>query len=676
MHKRHLIVIKSIRSHPERRYLMSKKITVILSLIICTVLLFSCGSKETKDESSNKIVLRTIENIEEYKIVRADFSTSNAAKDASLKLKKAISESLGVDIKLATDMSVGSEKEILIGKTNRIQSKNVSESLLYGDYFIGIKDEKIVIDASTDECLAKAIDFFISNFINAETKTIKAPLGNGYLFKGDYKFEKVSIEGVPLSEFTLYTEAKEFDLKNAAKLIKEELAGIELKSTNKIEDGKHYIIIDNSSLTYDLCKIEVDNGNLCISGSYSGAIKAVEYFTKELFKDIKETEYNITADDNYEGSIGKQQLYTKDQLYAVLKAVYDDPNACIIGEEAIPYLGNAYTRFYDATKEYPGMIGIDLTEYGQDLSSESREMWSKQLCQIYNYVAEKGIVNISTHFTNPSGNIPDGDYQHCRGTLGVHNSKAEYDEEFKNLITEGTDLNKSFKAELEIMGEFMKALHDNGIPVLYRPFHEMNGYWFWWCVGQGDFCVDAENYVNLWKYVYNYFVNELGIDSMLWVYAPDISDSETNSGPEEYAKAEIMSSMYCYPGDDYVDIVGNDWYTRGKLEIGSNDCYTTLVNTVKKPGAITEFGPRGEKNANQVKKDTGDTVNQIDLYSNMDLLNDLLLLKNKGYSFTYILSWINQWSITKLGAGEEFMAASYTYGLSDVAKLFEKTGVK
>lgn len=134
--------------------------------------------------------------------------------------------------------------------------------------------------------------------------------------------------------------------------------------------------------------------------------------------------------------------------------------------------------------------------------------------------------------------------------------------------------------------------------------------------------------------------------------------------------------MYCYPGDDYVDIVGNDWYTRGKLEIGSNDCYTTLVNTVKKPGAITEFGPRGEKNANQVKKDTGDTVNQIDLYSNMDLLNDLLLLKNKGYSFTYILSWINQWSITKLGAGEEFMAASYTYGLSDVAKLFEKTGVK
>ena len=70
---------------------MSKKITVILSLIICTVLLFSCGSKETEDESSNKIVLRTIENIEEYKIIRADFSTSNAAKDASLKLKKAIS---------------------------------------------------------------------------------------------------------------------------------------------------------------------------------------------------------------------------------------------------------------------------------------------------------------------------------------------------------------------------------------------------------------------------------------------------------------------------------------------------------------------------------------------------------------------------------------------------------
>ena len=161
---------------------------------------------------------------------------------------------------------------------------------------------------------------------------------------------------------------------------------------------------------------------------------------------------------------------------------------------------------------------------------------------------------------------------------------------------------------------------------------------------------------------------------MLWVYAPDISDSETNSAPEGYAKSIIMSAMYCYPGDEYVDIVGIDWYTRGKLEIGSNDCYTTLVKSTGKPGAITEFGPRGEKNANQIFADTGEKVNQADLYSNMDLLNDMLTLKGKGYNFTYILSWINHWSITKLGAGEEFMASSYTYGLSDVAKLFEKLG--
>lgn len=40
----------------------------------------------------------------------------------------------------------------------------------------------------------------------------------------------------------------------------------------------------------------------------------------------------------------------------------------------------------------------------------------------------------------------------------------------------------------------------------------------------------------------------------------------------------------------------------------------------------------------------------------------------------FLLSWINHWSITKLGAGEEFMASSYTYGLSDIANLFEKLG--
>lgn len=655
-----------------------KRLFAFLALALCAFLFFSCGKENDGGgkgaDVTGKVVLRTIENIADYKIIRTDSVTDTASKDAAVKLKNAISDSLGIDLKLAADSSPETAKEILVGNTRRTESKEFSDSLLYGDYFIGVKNEKIVICASTDEFLDKAVDFFVGNFINAEAKTLKAPVGDGYFKRGSYKFSKLTIDGVPLSDFKIYTDATEFDIESVPALIRDKLAGVELEIANEKEDGGHYIVIDNTSLTYDLCSIKVENGNLLITGSYSGAAAAVNYFACEQFADKSETEYNITSADNYEGSIGKEELYTKEQLYAVLEAVYNDPNACIIGEEAIPYLGNAYNRFYDATKEYPGMIGIDLTEYGQDLKTESREMWSKQLCQIYKYVAQKGIVNVSIHFTNPSGNIPNGDYQHCRGTLGVHFSKAEYDEEFKNLVTDGTDINKTFMSELEIMGEFLKALHDNGIPVMYRPLHEMNGYWFWWCVGQGEYCIDAENYTNLWKYIYNYFVNDLGIDSMLWVYAPDISDSETNSAPEGYAKSIIMSAMYCYPGDEYVDIVGIDWYTRGKLEIGSNDCYTNLVKSTGKPGAITEFGPRGEKNANQIFADTGEKVNQADLYSNMDLLNDMLTLKGKGYNFTYILSWINHWSITKLGAGEEFMASSYTYGLSDVAKLFEKLG--
>ena len=68
---------------------------------------------------------------------------------------------------------------------------------------------------------------------------------------------------------------------------------------------------------------------------------------------------------------------------------------------------------------------------------------------------------------------------------------------------------------------------------MFRPFHEMNGAWFWW----GKW----ERYIELWKLVHNYIVEEKGVKNLLWCWSPD-------AGPGEIRRY--------YPGDKYVDIVG------------------------------------------------------------------------------------------------------------------------
>ena len=83
----------------------------------------------------------------------------------------------------------------------------------------------------------------------------------------------------------------------------------------------------------------------------------------------------------------------------------------------------------------------------------------------------------------------------------------------------------------------LKELKDAGVPVIWRPFHEFDGGWFWW--GKGG----AENFKKLWKMMYEKYTNEWELDNLIWALG------FTASVPAEW-----------YPGDEYVDIVGADTY--------------------------------------------------------------------------------------------------------------------
>lgn len=111
---------------------------------------------------------------------------------------------------------------------------------------------------------------------------------------------------------------------------------------------------------------------------------------------------------------------------------------------------------------------------------------------------------------------------------------------FDAYVTPGTPQYKALIAELDEVAGYLGELRDAGVPVLWRPYHEMNGNWFWW--GQKD------NFAKLWDIVYDRMVNTHKLNNLLWVWNPN--------APNEWA--EPYSNYY--PGASKVDVLAADIY--------------------------------------------------------------------------------------------------------------------
>ena len=144
--------------------------------------------------------------------------------------------------------------------------------------------------------------------------------------------------------------------------------------------------------------------------------------------------------------------------------------------------------------------------------------------------------------------------------------KADTEFDATNATVEGTWENKVFTEDLKNAAAYLKLLRDADIPVLWRPFHEAAGGWFWW--GK-----DAVSFKSLWIAMFNYFKAE-GLDNLIWVWTTEGNDA------------------YWYPGDQYVDIVGRDIYNKETADCVSE--YTSIAgNYGNKIVSLSECGTVG-----------------------------------------------------------------------------------
>jgi mannan endo-1,4-beta-mannosidase len=186
-------------------------------------------------------------------------------------------------------------------------------------------------------------------------------------------------------------------------------------------------------------------------------------------------------------------------------------------------------KVFELTGEFPALLGEDFS-YGS-------EAFKKRL-NVVNASVEQwkqgGLVTISWHQVNPDtwdGSSDEGEFKDTQ--------KAMSRERFHQLLQDTTAIHKKYLAHIDTVATYLKMLKDSGVVVLWRPYHEMNGGWFWWGA--------KPEFKTLWKLMYDRFTIYHGLNNLIWVWAPNIYNPI----------AEF------YPGDDYVDIVGMDGYPNG-----------------------------------------------------------------------------------------------------------------
>ncbi|MBN2105500.1 hypothetical protein JW835_15785 [bacterium] len=156
------------------------------------------------------------------------------------------------------------------------------------------------------------------------------------------------------------------------------------------------------------------------------------------------------------------------------------------------------------------------------------------------------IITICWHAVPPTWNEPVT-FQPRPG-VGSPDSLASVqgrllDRQFRDVLTPGAELYNRWVAQVDSVAFYLKKLQKANVPILWRPYHEMNGDWFWWGGRQGKYGTQA-----LYKQLFDRYVNYHRINNLLWVWSMDRPN-----------KPEMYFSLY-YPGEDYLDVAALDVY--------------------------------------------------------------------------------------------------------------------
>jgi mannan endo-1,4-beta-mannosidase len=257
------------------------------------------------------------------------------------------------------------------------------------------------------------------------------------------------------------------------------------------------------------------------------------------------------------------------------------------------------------TGSHPAVIGVDFSGLSgrPDTAVEStKKILQKLITDTYN---RGGITTVSWHLNNPIS--PGGFYWKDSVSLPA----VKY-------IIPGGSRHDSYKKILETIAGVANAVRGSDgklAPMIFRPWHEFDGDWFWW--GRGHCTI--EEFTALWRFTVSYLRDTLQVHNFIYAFSPDNKFT---------AEAQYLER---YPGDDFVDMLGMDNYG----DFGRDGQYD-LEAGYKKLKIVADYAAKAKKLA--AFTETG-----LESIPNPTWWTDVLLktIRRTNLHLCYVLVWRN-----------------------------------
>ena len=264
------------------------------------------------------------------------------------------------------------------------------------------------------------------------------------------------------------------------------------------------------------------------------------------------------------------------------------------------------------TGSHPAVIGVDfsgLSGLPDSIIEKLKVSLKKNIEDTYN---RGGITTVAWHFSNP---VSKGGF-YWKDSVSLPAVK---------YIIPGGAAHEKYKSILATIADLAKSLRGNDgrqVPLLFRPFHELDGDWFWW----GKSHCTTEEFKTLWRFTVTYLRDSLGVHNFIYAFSPDCKFNSE----EDYLER--------YPGDEWVDMVGMDDYADfgrdGKYNIEAGIKKLVIISAyAKKAGKLAAFTETGLESIPNTTWWTGTLLKSLQS-SNLQLAY-VLVWRNDSKSATH-----------------------------------------
>lgn len=332
------------------------------------------------------------------------------------------------------------------------------------------------------------------------------------------------------------------------------------KENDLYADGKKvgtFVSKPDNFSDYTVCAVTLKKGSHTLTVKKSWGWIELDKITVKTGAKISNSTYNVTS-----SLVNRNATANTKKLYSFLKDSYG--KYVITGQQCDGGInGNEFKAIKNLTGDYPALLGLDMMDYTPSRTALGTS--SSAVDKAIEFHKKGGIVTFCWHWNAPTeylystANSSDGWW----GGFYTQNSKFDIAKVMNGQDAKGKKL---LDRDIKEIAKQLKRLEKAGVPVIWRPLHEASGGWFWWGA-QGP---DA--YKKLWKYLYKELTNTYGCNNLIWVYNGQSAD--------------------WYPGDEYVDIVGEDIYPGNHVYDPQVSRFKQAINygSKTKITALTENG--------------------------------------------------------------------------------------